>query len=506
MLLVIVVNNKQMIIPQLNFLGGANTNISPFLQAENQPSVLNGVVPTYKLGALIKDVGYKQVGDTLEAGKDITGLFDFHQSPTVQKILATVNNSGDTALTLKYNNAGTWTDINLGIPSTWTGYEDALVEMESFIGYCFFVGYDATDNVFLPVGSLTGTTFSTSTNVTSMPQAKFIKRYRDRLYLAHCYYSGTKYEFRVYFSSVPSAGAITWTPASDFLDVDFGEQITGLGSNWDRLIVFTENSGYLYDQSIWKKAWQVGCSNHRTICNYKTYTVWSDYDGVWLSSGGQPENISGTVIDFIRNGNPRNFFACVVDEEYRLQVGSVTVNSVTYSNCELIFNFATSTWRWREYNADTPTIYAPYNDSGKIKQYIGMSDGEVMEKGKHTDSTLISSDDGNDISVNFELPPIHLGELNSFKGIKKIVAYAERAQGLVLKYRILDKNTRALTPYKKLGELTKYMNVYDVSSDTGVMLQIAGSESSQKEYFSFYGYILDIIKDSKVYASSQKHT
>lgn len=485
-----------MILPQTNQTLGANVMLTPLTQPPNSPTVLNGVNNAYKIGGLLKDPGYSQVGDTLEADKSITGLFDFHQTPTVQKILATVNNSAGTNLTLKYNNAGTWT--NIALSNAWDAFEDSKVEMESFIGYCFFVGHDATDDVFLPVGSLTGTTFSTSTNVTNMPQAKYIQRYRDRLYIAHCRSAGTTYEYRVYFSSIPSAGAITWTVATDFLDVDFGEGITGMGSNWDRLIVFTENSAWFYDQTIWKQAWDTGCSAHRTIQSKGVYTYWCDYDNFWRSSGGQPEAIGGPVLDFIKNGNPRNFFSVITDEEYRTYVGAVTVNGVAYANCELTFNIPTNSWRWREFTDDF-TIYANYNDSGSVYQYMGAADGEVMKKGKYTDSTLISADDGNPISVNFELAPIWLNSEKQ-KRIKQVIAYADRAQGLNLQARVLDKNTRVLTPYKPLGKLTKYINEFDVNVDKGVMIQIAGSESSTQPYFSLLGLLYDI----ELYSESPK--
>jgi len=490
-----------MIVNLTNFLSGANTNLSPLLQPENSATVLNGCNPSYKLGALVKDVGYSQVGDTLETGKSITGLYDFHQNPTTQKILATVNNTAGTNLVLAYNNAGTWTDIALS--NAWNGFEDCKVGMETFIGYCFFVGYDATDNAFLPVGSLTGTTFSTSTNVTSMPTAKYIKRYRDRLYLAHCYYSGALYEYRVYFSSVPSAGAITWTPASDFLDVDYGEQIMGIGSNWDRLVVFTENRAWMYDQSQWKHVWDVGCSSNRTIHTQGAYMFWADYDGVWRSTGGQPENIAGPVMDFIKNGNPRNFFAVIVDEEYRLYVGTVTVDGVTYTNCELTFSMATGLWRWREY-VDNFTIYARYNDSGKMRQYMGADDGEVMNKGKYTDNTLVSSDDGNPIGSNFELAPIWLGRLEIKKRLKRLTAFSDRAQGLNLQARVLDRNLRSLTKYKPLKQLTKYINDFEPNVDNGVMIQIAGSEYSTNPYWSLLGIQAELIADSKVLKNEKR--
>ena len=213
------------------------------------------------------------------------------------------------------------------------------VEMEDFIGYCFFVGYGATDG-FLPVGSLTGTTFSTSVNVTSMPGAKYIVRFRDRLYIGNCDITGTPYPYRVYYSSVPSAGAITWTPATDFLDVDYSEEITGLSENWDRLMVFTEYSVYTYDQDQKKKVWDLG-GYHRTIKNYGEYMFFANMDNVWLSTGGYPQAIGGKVRDFIRGTDMRSAFAEVVDEEYHLYLGNVTVNGISYANCALIYDIPT---------------------------------------------------------------------------------------------------------------------------------------------------------------------
>ena len=482
----------QTTIKQLDVLGGANTNVSPLIQPKNSAPVLNGCDPTYKLGALCKDTGYEKVGDTLEADKEITGLFNFRQSASVQKILATVNNTAGTNLTLKYNNAGTWTDIALG--GAWDGYEDCKVDMEQFIGHCIMVGYDETDDVFLPVGSLTGTTFSTSANVTDMPQAKQIVRYRDRLYALNVKYGGVEYPYRVGFSSVPVAGAITWTIASDFFDVgDYGDSITGGIEAWDKLLLFTEYTCTHYNQQQKKQVWEVGCSNHDTIKKSGSYVIWADSTNVWLSAGGQPVAIGGQVIDFIRNGNPKNFFAEIVDRKYFLDVGNVTVNSVTYSNVSLMYDLATQLWWWRE-KGHKATKFARFNDSGKQRLYIGSSIGTVYNKGKYTDTTLLSSDDGIAIKSNFELAPITLDMLEIEKEIATLTAYAERAGGLKLKARVIDRNTRALTPYKKLGELTKYINNFDVEVEKGSILQIAGSESGTSHYWSYYGHQLGINK------------
>lgn len=477
-----------------NFLGGTYTNLSPLTAPDNSLTIANGVNTSYKIGSILKDTGYSRVGDAASSAKSITGLHNFRQSSSVQKILRTKNNDAGTNLLLQYNNSGTWTDITVG--ATYDAFEDTKTEMEDFINYCFIVGYDSTDGVWLPPASLTGTTFSASTCVTSMPNAKYIKRYRDRLYIGNCY-SAAAYPYRVYYSSVPSAGAITWTPATDFLDVDYSESITGMAENWDRLVIFTEYSAYLYDQANWKKSWDIGCSNHRTIANSGVYTIWANFDGVWRSTGGQPENISAPVIDFIRNGSPRNFFAKVVDEEYHLFVGNVTVNGVSYTNCVLTYNIPTSIWRWREYY-HTPTVFERFNSSGTQRLYIGTSIGEVYDKCKYTDATLISSDGYIDTNTTgypihglFELAPISLGNLEFTKNMTKITTFADRAMGLKLKARVLDRSSRSLTPYKELGEVTAYIQHHHIAIRDGVFLQIAGYDYSKNPYFSFYGFDLE---------------
>jgi len=453
------------------------------------------------LGALCKEVGYSRKGSQIQANKSITGLFDFRQVAGTQKMLATVDDStsDDTQLFYK-TSAGDWTEIT-GAETAWENKAGINVEMESFIGYCFFVGYGSTDG-FLPSRTLTGTTFGT-TNATSMPGAKYITRYRDRVYIANCDISGTGYPYRVYFSSIPTAGAITWTVAGDFIDVDFSEQIIGLNENWDRLVIFTEYSAYMYNQQEFKKTWDIGCSNNKTIKNAGQNMIWANRDGVWISvGGGYPQNIAGEVIDFFRNGSPLNFFAEIIDEEYILYVGTVTVNGVTYTNTELIFNIPTMTWRWKE-NYNNFTIFAGYNEDGKLRRYIGDTTGTVWDKGKYTDSTLISEDasisgSGQPIGSNFELAPIFLGDASFEKRIQNIYAFSERAGGLKLKYRVVDKNSRALTEYMELGELTQYVNSFEAMTEGGVLLQIAGSEYGSNPYWSFYGFALDLMKQSDI--------
>ena len=471
----------------IQWLKGAQTSVSPFLVGDDDLCIQDNVVTSYKLGAILKRLGYKQVGGALDA-KPITGLHNFRQSSSVQKILATCNNSAGTNLTLQYNNAGTWTDITLG--GAWDGYEDSKVEMEDFIGYCFFVGYDSTDNVWLPPRTLTGTSFG-ATNCTNMPNAKYIIRYRDRLYVANLE-DGGALPYRVGISDLPSGSTIGWTEYqadTGWIDVDYSEAITGLGSNWDKLFIFTEYSAYIYDQNIQKKVWDIGCKEHRTIKNLGAHMIWANRDGVWDSTGGRPMNISGRISDFIRSaitlGN--TIFAEVVDKEYHLYVGNVSVNGVGYSNCTIIYNIDTQSWRWHEYH-DTLTMFAKYNNSGDDRLYMGCNDGEVMELTKYVDTIPVYADDGNDISAYFETKAYDFGDPSIEKNIQKLIFYADKSQGLNMKARIINKNVKSLNKVVDLGTLKGYITSPNFKSLKGNFIQFLGTESSQLPYFSFFGF------------------
>lgn len=476
----------------LNFANGMHYNSSDFLKTDFELKMLNGCNSTQKLGALTKDLGYSQIGN-LSSGKNITGLYNFRQAAGTQKMLITTNNSGGTATELYYSTGGNMTEIT-DAETAWNTYEDAAVEMETMDGYCYFVGYDSTDSVFLPVASLTGTTFSTSTNVTSMPTAKYIKRYRDRIYIGNCY-SGAAYPYRVYFSTVPSSGSITWTTATNFLDVDYGEYITGLGENWDRLLVFTTYSCYGYNQSQWKKLWDTGCSNQRTIRNFGPYTLFANNDGVWMTSGGKPDNISRKVQSFIRAATMTNAFAEIVDEEYHIYLGNITVDGVSYTNLKLIYHIPYQIWHIRECY-DTLTIFARYNSSGNVYLWHGDSQGEIMQWSKYSDSNPVYTDDTYDINSHFQLNKIHLGMPQIEKKINQIITYTEYAQGLKLSARVVDRNSSVLMDWQPLTECKKMITEARPKFLAGNFLEIQGREKSGVRSWVMDGFSLEFVANT----------
>ena len=462
--------------------------------------VQSNVVTSYKIGIPTKRCGYALLGDVLQASKSITGLFNYRESSVVQTLLATINDATDDDTQLFALSGGTWSEITAA-ETAWANKANINVEMEHFLGECFFVGHGTTDGFISPRNyRLSTDTFGTN-NTTGMPSAKFIKRYRDRLYIANTFIGGTATPFRMYYSTVPSSGAITWDTTNNYIDVDYNEAITGIGSNWDKMVLFTEYSAFFFTNPpiIKKLAWDVGCSNHRTIRNIGQYMIWTSMDGVHMSQGGgYPVNISGRVKDFVQFVNTTNSFAEVVDEEYHLYIGAVTVNGISYANTTLIFNLATGTWRVHEYY-DNMSVFAKYYINGQDFMMMGSTSGFVHQLGKYTDSTLVTTDNSQPIHSMFQTGALDFGHPSLKKMLNNLTVYSDRAQGLSLKARVIDANNQGVSHWQTLGELSSYITEFSIRPREGNFIQIEGVENGSNQYWSLLGmtYDVDVIETAR---------
>ncbi len=221
--------------------------------------------------------------------------------------------------------------------------------------------------------------------------------------------------------------------------------------------------------------------------------IWANRDGVWLSqNGGQPQNVAGPVIDFIRNGTSTSFKAEVIEEQYHLYVGTVTVNGVTYSNTRLVFDIPTASWRWDEL-AHNMTIFETYDDSGEDRLYMGGTAGNIWNQSKYVDATLIGSDGdvagtaGSDIHASFETRQDPIDDPMVVKKLRKVTIFSERARNVKVQVKTVDSNTRGVQKYLPLGALEKYVNVFEGLDMNFNLLQFQFTEYSTLPYFSVFG-------------------
>jgi len=464
---------------------------------------LNGASISDKLGAIIKDTGFSKVGATAEANKTITGLHNFRQSETVQKLLVAINNSGDTAMTLKYLNGAVWTDVSLG--ATWNGFEDCKTEFLSFDEYCFIVGYDSNDNVFLPVGTLKDTTFSTSAKCTNMPKAKYIERYYSGVFVANVEVGSTRHSNRVYYGLWDDVTSdIVWNTTEgtgNYFTCDYSEAITGIKSNWNTLIIFDSFSAHAVNNIgtqtvIRRKIWKVGCQNNRTIQNFSTYMFFGNVDGIYLSQGGsEPINISYDITELVRNSDVTKWTSAIVDEEYVLYLGDTSANGVGYENLVVIYNIKTLSWRWREVLRFEPSILSINKESdGRIYLYSGSVSGEVFKKPKK--SSNIFDDDTYPIIADIETFAFDFGLPQVDKKINKITVYSENGMNVEVFARVINTNTVVLDevniPYEYIGTLDKMVNEFNTDL-RGRFFQLAFREISRNKPFSIQSITFEVI-------------
>lgn len=194
----------QQIYRQFDFSGGLQTATSNLLRKRNE--VVKSINAEYhhKIGAIARRLGYEQVGRTIEHGNDGLGLH-IYKYGTNNKILVGINNTNDTAATLRYYGwADYWTDIITDAPL------NTRFQMIDFLEEVYVAGASPNNEYFTLTNIDQTLTASTTRNVYKAPRSKFIAEYNGSLYAINCEVEGVKYPDRAYKSS-PALGAITFT-------------------------------------------------------------------------------------------------------------------------------------------------------------------------------------------------------------------------------------------------------------------------------------------------------
>jgi hypothetical protein len=387
-----------MLTRRFDLSGGVQIKSNKYLMNRNQVLRAQNVISPV-VGSFTKRKGYTQLGTAMTASNDILMNTEFQYGTTpTRKHIAVCDNTGSES-EVHVNVAGTWTQQaqNLTAGNKARGTD--------FVDYFFLVNYaDATR-------SYDGTTWSTATNVTSAPKAKFIESYRDRLYLGYCNVSSTAYPSRVYYSSLPDAShAITWDTTNDwfYVETNDGDVITGLAKNKVYLIIFKENSMHRYDgtqnaTNLRPISWNLGAVSQESIVVDENLILFYSRKGVCMFSGAQPKVISRAIqpiIDRVNQANLGDICAGLWGDHYLCYVGTLTSalpgDSSALTNVVLDYDISQNSWTYHTVS-DTIRTFGQYTSSGKKLLSFGDANGEMFTWDSGT------TDDGTAIATNVEL-------------------------------------------------------------------------------------------------------
>lgn len=283
--------------------------------------------------------------------------------------------------------------------------------------------------------------------------------YKNRIYLG----GDTSAEgnpSRLYFSSViSSAGAITWSPTTDFVDINpgDGEGLTSIKRFSLELLCFKSNYIYRFrtsgvdpDPLI-----NVGTRSHESVIEGKKGLYFHHDTGFYRYAGGYPVEISRPIQDFIDAipfGQYDDIVAWKDQDHIYWSLGNLTVteNGLSESYKNVVARFTESSEVWTLYSTASEVRRGiTYTRDTTFSRLVGNDMGTVATFNSGT------TDLGEPIKYHFRTKWVD-DDIDSTKLIQELLTVCEKAQMSELMYQT-DENPE----WHSVGQITKLVNIFD---------------------------------------------
>ena len=387
-------------VANFNLSGGINRRASPFLVRPQEVELARNVTME-QIGAISKRRGYG-LPITVQSGKEVLGLHEFTISSSGTTYLyAIANNSGDTAATLKYATDPLSTFTAHGDANTQTLLAGAKYEFANFIDVCFIVGStsSAFQQIFTTAGILSGD-YSATQYVSGAPNARYIIQAFDRILLCNT----SDNQSQVFWSDLPggSTGSwtLTWTSTNNLnIQTQDGDIIKGVGANFNRYLVFKQNSIHKIDPftlddvpDVVREKGNIGTTSHRSIKNVGQSTIfYRAGNGFYDYRNDEPELISRRIDDFVAAiPSGRDVPASADERYYYAMAGTLIVGGRTFTN--VMFEYDYLLTAWTVYDNFGGSVIARFGPTDRKNFHFGgASDGTVYEMFSHTTTSTSTS-------------------------------------------------------------------------------------------------------------------
>ena len=322
------------------------------------------------LGRAVLREGISQLGDTKTG--TCQGLYQFVKASGVTKALAVFDND------ILYLASGNWTqgaDVTTGSTVRFLTYLDNVLALDGTAALSSDDGISwiATGGVF---------------DLANIPQGKYGLEWQDKIYIAGV----TGEPDRLYYSSLPITGAISWTDeTAEYIDIepeDGAGPIVGLAKVPGYILIFKERSlkrwnGYsTYPDDLMSIGTQ---SQESIVFARQTVFFWNER-GVFETNGGYPRKVSRRIqeiVDAVNSSYPVSGWSD--KENVYFSIGDITLDGITLKNCVVAYNLDSQTWslhsfpqdfrRWSGYVSSGEHIIAG-DTTGKVFQvFTGTTDG-----------------------------------------------------------------------------------------------------------------------------------
>jgi hypothetical protein len=396
------------------------------------------------------------------------------------------------------------TQIYVWNGSSWTSVRTTTVTTKAryaqFLNRTWMVNGSGGD---VPMSS-NGGNFDTTDIPATFPKADFIQAGFDgRVWTADATKDVIYYTDIVQFNGTSFISPLTFTLSVNFISTlspQDGESITGLFRIPRTLLVFKQNHIYRVYSSTnvdAYPAYNVGTYSQESIVQAKNGLYFFHSSGFYqfnyTAYNSQPIEISRRIRDFIQ-AIPRTNYGNVVGiydmfDNIKWSIGPVTVEGVTYQNCQLRYSISTQVWTIYDFSSNGVTALVNYDDGTNLNQIVGTSVGLIGALDSGT------TDFGS--SISYEL----IDRWRSFtdmyakaKAISGMGISTENGAGAFLEYQTESSGVNEWKPIGTIGENfnTLFPNATTIDFNQ-VRLRIVGKTSGVP--IIFYGIEILNIQD-----------
>lgn len=369
------------------------------------------------LGRAVMRDGLTQLGDQTVASKSCLGLYQFIKSDGTRVPLAVFNDALDTNSDIFKLSSGSWTITKTNLTASLK---------------CRFLTYLDTVAVFNGTekfASADGSSFvATGTNldVNSMPFCRLGIEWKNKVFVA----GNSSNLNRVYYSSTPTAGAISWTSGNGSIDIEPEDgmgSITGLAKVPGYLLIFKERGLKRWDgnSTYPDDLISIGCLSQEAVVQTAQSVFFYNKRGIYESVGGYPRKISRRIKDII-DAIPSTYYSSVSGwgdgENAHWSIGDITMAGLTLTNCVITYNISSKIWSLASFPSEFK-FWSSYVDSNKDEFVIaGDDDGKIFEVFEGID------DAGIDISWILQYQNQEFGSRGLIKDLPKMVVYTEKVR------------------------------------------------------------------------------
>lgn len=373
--------------------GGMVAEINETLGLPNVVKIGLNVDFDVEIGSAVTRLGTGIIGSQLVDNMSILGLQDFRDADgSNHALLAAINASGGaTSVVYKVGTGTIVTGLTASKKMRFVTFLDSILMIN---GADAERSYDGVSVI------TTGGAFDLA-NVPGSNLCNLGLEWLSRVYLA----GDTANPDRLYYSSTPVSGAISWTSGNGYIDIepeDGAGGIKGLGKVPGFLLVFKERSmtRWNFDSAFPESLIDLGTPSHESvisaggICAFFSASS-RDTRGFYITNGDRPTPISHDRlrnikkwVDAIPVASEANVAGWGTSRYFAWSVGDLTVDGVAYTNVVLRWNRILDQWSVRSYPSEFKVFSSYVDGSGNNTIVGGDDDGQIIEldkSGTYTD-------------------------------------------------------------------------------------------------------------------------